>query len=572
MLPHVAPYTLNGDDIIRRRVTVSETMGYSPTRVILTNLGDETTSSTALKQLLNKEMVSADTEGGPDSGMHALLGRPTAKGELFCKNARNLVTESFRIDMHRPLPYTERIENLTEQWWTELVEMRDVEERQNPENIFLSIAKDELNTESQKVGRFWAEENREPKKKCLEHVNRLKERSRHFRGVRQHLQHGCNEFFTRDIEEEVIRPLARRLNLIPSTDDIFTMTAHAKMLESQNNRNSWLAEAYTKKKFQMRVKGNSGVVFPENGPDCKYTALFSANRCFDPLRRSFVEDVGARTIIVDLEKMLAREDASESASRRVKIFLIYLRFVQASCPPHPHPPPPKFSSLLLRQWCMYPGYLSVEEILLFAEVNNIHVVIVAENELTGSVQSIWQTTTTHQGAKFIALLFKGNIGNSSALRGNFERLFLREEIETAFGISTEAMSRVPKCRARLLEKERFPNATPEWKENSRTAWAAMSFWLPIQCTLHILSFKKVTFYESSQASTHCERIQREHRCRRMVENQKIAETIAYQEYEEELIIAWNRWVNIPGFRFFGRESEYIRELLAEASSSCSSCE
>ena len=33
------------------------------------------------------------------------------------------------------------------------------------------------------------------------------------------------------------------------------------MLESQNNRNSWLAEAYTKKKFQMRVKGNSGVVF-----------------------------------------------------------------------------------------------------------------------------------------------------------------------------------------------------------------------------------------------------------------------------------------------------------------------
>ena len=105
MLPHVAPYTLNGDDIIRRRVTVSETMGYSPTRVILTNLGDET-SITALKQLLNKEMVSADTEGGPDSGMHALLGRPTAKGELFCKNARNLVTECFKIEMHRPLPYT----------------------------------------------------------------------------------------------------------------------------------------------------------------------------------------------------------------------------------------------------------------------------------------------------------------------------------------------------------------------------------------------------------------------------------------------------------------------------------
>ena len=39
----------------------------------------------------------------------------------------------------------------------------------------------------------------------------------------------------------------------------------------------------------------------------------------------------------------------------------------------------------------------------------------------------------------------------------------------------------------------------------------------------------------------------------MVENQKIAETIAYQEYEEELIIARNRWVNIPGFGFFGGE-------------------
>ena len=109
MLPHVAPYTLNGDDIIRRRVTVSETIGYSPTRVILTNLGDETTSITALKQLLNKEMVSADTEGGPDSGMHALLGRPTAEGVLSCNNARKLVIESLKTTVHRCGAHTKKV-------------------------------------------------------------------------------------------------------------------------------------------------------------------------------------------------------------------------------------------------------------------------------------------------------------------------------------------------------------------------------------------------------------------------------------------------------------------------------
>ena len=61
----------------------------------------------------------------------------------------------------------------------------------------------------------------------------------------------------------------------------------------------------------------------------------------------------------------------------------------------------------------------------------------------------------------------------------------------------------------------------------------------IETNLHILSFLKLTFYESSQANTFCEQFQREHRYMRMVRNKGLNEKIAYSLYEEGLEISWN---------------------------------
>ena len=36
------------------------------------------------------------------------------------------------------------------------------------------------------------------------------------------------------------------------------------------------------------VKGSADTPFPEDGPDCKYTALCAQRPCFDALRRSFL--------------------------------------------------------------------------------------------------------------------------------------------------------------------------------------------------------------------------------------------------------------------------------------------
>ena len=109
--------------------------------------------------------------------------------------------------------------------------------------------------------------------------------------------------------------------------------------ESQSIENSWLAEAYTRMGNEMRVKGNQRVTFPENGPECKYTALFDKNPCFDPLRTSFVEEPTIGFTIELLENMLAHKIAAETAKRRVTKFLESLRKFQASATPHLETPP-----------------------------------------------------------------------------------------------------------------------------------------------------------------------------------------------------------------------------------------
>ena len=67
----------------------------------------------------------------------------------------------------------------------------------------------------------------------------------------------------------------------------------------------------------------------------------------------------------------------------------------------------------------------------------------------------------------------------------------------------------------------------------------MRCFLSKETNLHILSFLKLTFYESSQANTFCEQFQREHRYMRMVRNKGPAERIAYTIYARELGFLWN---------------------------------
>ena len=103
------------------------------------------------------------------------------------------------------------------------------------------------------------------------------------------------------------------------------------------------------------------------------------------------------------------------------------------------------------------------------------------------------------------------------------------------------MSRAPQWAiyGRILELECFPEATAEWYDKSDKAWTAMSCCLSIDTTLNILSFTKITFYESSQTNTYCEQYQRAHRYMRMVRNKGLNEKIAYSLYEEGLAISWN---------------------------------
>ena len=180
-------------------------------------------------------MISAKTTGDGACAIHALLGRPLADGSLFCENARDIVTESFEAAFHSSDTHKRKLLTIIDCMWTELAEAKKGDRLRNEASI------------------IWAQLNSELQEECLRAVNTEKQRSGRDVDRRRDFQAACREFFTRDIEENVIRPLAHCKGFIPSTDDIFTMTAHAKWSESQSNENSWLAEAYTRMGNEMRA-------------------------------------------------------------------------------------------------------------------------------------------------------------------------------------------------------------------------------------------------------------------------------------------------------------------------------
>ena len=117
-------HTLSANEITHKRLAVSETASWKPTRGILTNLNDEKTACAAVTELLNKKMISARTTGDGACAIHALLGRPLADGSLFCENARDIVTESFEAAFHSSDTHKRKLLTIIDCMWTELTEAK----------------------------------------------------------------------------------------------------------------------------------------------------------------------------------------------------------------------------------------------------------------------------------------------------------------------------------------------------------------------------------------------------------------------------------------------------------------
>ena len=119
----------------------------------------------------------------------------------------------------------------------------------------------------------------------------------------------CRDFFTSDVEETVVRPVAATFGHILDNENVLGMSTKQLSAFSRENPDSWLQPAFEQVGSNRRARGNYQVEFPPDGPRSKYAALFDPNPCFDPLRVAFVEEHTTQQKRAALRNVLSKSGA-----------------------------------------------------------------------------------------------------------------------------------------------------------------------------------------------------------------------------------------------------------------------
>ena len=108
--------------------------------------------------------------------------------------------------------------------------------------------------------------------------------------MKQETVRTSRDFFIREMEQLIIRPLAIQMGYIPDNVNVFSLTeAERVALLVCPDNSAFLQEAFWTEGGCEYVKGTRNY-FPVVGPTCKYTALFDGRPEFDALRLSFLID------------------------------------------------------------------------------------------------------------------------------------------------------------------------------------------------------------------------------------------------------------------------------------------
>ena len=106
--------------------------------------------------------------------------------------------------------------------------------------------------------------------------------------VKKELLQTSRGFFDKALEASVVRPLAARIDCIPTGVDIFTLSDDVdKDWNHQTQEYEFAKEAFFLLGQVKTVKGTQ-LPFPANGPSCKYTALFDPHHAYDAIRVDFL--------------------------------------------------------------------------------------------------------------------------------------------------------------------------------------------------------------------------------------------------------------------------------------------
>ena len=176
------------------------------------------------------------------------------------------------------------------------------------------------------------------------------------------------EYFHSGFEATIVRPVAVLLGYIPAGVDVLSL--------SDDHRESFAVDyAFLEESFYCRggrrlVRGTQEI-FPDNGPVCKYAALFDLRPEFDAIRKAFFAAESELTVFLQkLESVMVNsmDNWSEEAVQRTMTFLDSIADFAKSAVPLSEP-----ANFAERAWAAYLDsvkassyYFSVAEMIIIA--------------------------------------------------------------------------------------------------------------------------------------------------------------------------------------------------------------
>ena len=229
-----------------------------------------------IRQSVSDTHHAVATNGNGACAIHSVFGRPSKARELFCPGARELATHFLRM-----LPEAARsdeaaahaLNSIYTSFWNEFTKP-----------VLNNVPSDEARL-------FWdalvrvAPEVAKEAKRCVE-LGR--DADRRAESAREQVLIASRRFFTAANEHAFIRSVAVEMGYISATTQV-TVENNGQLLVRGDAGSVAVVEGLQSASTEDGyVKGAKRVLFPHDGPNCKYSALFDPRPMFDFLRAAFL--------------------------------------------------------------------------------------------------------------------------------------------------------------------------------------------------------------------------------------------------------------------------------------------
>ena len=251
-------------------------------------------------------MRALRTNGNGACGMHALFGTPKLAlagdyFELYCSRARELASQHLGTsleELEQRADVQEHVYAIKTNFWDGFVKAHFEDPTDESEIFWECLRVRNQNLAEAAMYTFETQRASDPV----------------FDAAKNETLRASRGFFRRDtqhpyLEELIIRPLAVLMGCIPSNVDVFQLTeAERVALLFGRGDNEFLKEAFYEDGAYRYVRGTQKIPFPNDGPACRYTALFDNRPEFDPLRLPFLiyGDInsGIHTFLMRLQSLM----------------------------------------------------------------------------------------------------------------------------------------------------------------------------------------------------------------------------------------------------------------------------